>query len=287
MPNHIGRGQSALDLRESRRSPVDISNTPSSRGVFPGEALIGIALGSPRDCPLPFLPPGDSERYVPQKPKVSKWKAFGGLFGRKGLTRSASTLPDSQYSPFREMTPSLTCEERNMEPSGVTHCYASRVESPQDSWRPTLSPSPKRTPTVGSKNLRRKMSFKRSKSQGKGIQCGSQPNRKRSHTAPMPRPEEDGPNFRLNGESLLQVEIPNVEMERYSVMFSNLLEPPTTSSLMARRQAHLDELYTGAPAKEVVGTVSNSISYAWGFSMEEHLADTADSSYFGVKIGYV
>lgn len=287
MPDYIGHGQSALDFRECRRSPVDINNTPSTRDVFPGEALIGIALGSPRDCPLPFLAPGDSGRYVPQKPKVSKWRAFGGLFGRKGLTRSASTLPDPQCSPFRELTPSLTREERNMEVSGITNCYASRTESSQDSWRPALSPSPKRTPTVGTKNLRRKISFKRSKSQGKGVQSGSQANRKRSHTAPVPRPEEDGPNFRLNGESLLRVEIPNVEMERYSVMFSNLLEPPTTSSLLARRQAHLDELYTGSPAKKVVDTVSNSISYVWGFSAEVYLPDNADSSSFGFKIGYV
>lgn len=289
MPNYMSRGQSALDLRESQQSPDDITNTPFNCDAFPGETLIGIALGSPRDCPLPPLPPEDPGKHVPQKPKVSRWKSLGGLFGKKGLTRSASTSPSSysQHPPYREMTPSLTCQERNMEASGVTHFYASRAESPQESLGPSLTPSPKRTPTIGSKRLRRKMSFRRSNSQRKGIQGGSQPNRKRSHTAPILRPQEESPNFQLNGESLLQVEIPNVEMERYSVMFSNLLQPPTTSSLLARRQAHLEELYTGTPAQQVVDTVSNSISYAWGVSTEEHLADTADDSHCGSSIGYI
>ncbi|KFA54133.1 hypothetical protein S40293_07043 [Stachybotrys chartarum IBT 40293] len=40
----------------------------------------------------------------------------------------------------------------------------------------------------------------------------------------------------------LDVEIPDITMERYSVMFSGVLEPQQTSSLLARRQATLDRL---------------------------------------------
>ncbi|KAI4212750.1 MAG: hypothetical protein LQ351_004643 [Letrouitia transgressa] len=58
--------------------------------------------------------------------------------------------------------------------------------------------------------------------------------------------------------SFLQVEIPNVEMERYSVMFSNVLQPirqPSPQrqpSLLARRQGQLGELKTRgrSPLKE-------------------------------------
>ncbi len=268
MPNYISRGQSALDLRESQQSPEITVNTPFSHDAFLGETLIGIALGSPRDSPLPPLPPEDSEKYVPQKPKLSRWKSFGGLFGRKGLIRSASTSPyyASQPPPYHEPTPSITFQGQNVEASSVTHCYASCTESPLESLRQMQSTSPKRTPTMGSKSLRRKMSFKRSNSQRKGIHGGSRPNKKRSYTAPLPRSQEDGSKLQVNGGPLLQVEIPNVEMERYSVMFSNLLQPPTTSCLLARRQAHLEELDTGTLANEATDVVSGSVFMPGSFS---------------------
>jgi hypothetical protein len=44
--------------------------------------------------------------------------------------------------------------------------------------------------------------------------------------------------------TFLDVEIPDVRMERYSVMFSGLLGPQNSSSLLARRQATLDKLKT-------------------------------------------
>lgn len=68
------------------------------------------------------------------------------------------------------------------------------------------------------------------------------------------------PRKQLEGGSLLQVEIPNIELERYSVMFSSLLHPgqqPVPSrqpspnrqpSLLARRQANLQELSTIPPS---------------------------------------
>jgi hypothetical protein len=46
--------------------------------------------------------------------------------------------------------------------------------------------------------------------------------------------------------SLLDVEIPSIKMDRYSVMFNSVLQPPqgSASSLLARRQATLDHLKT-------------------------------------------
>ncbi len=46
----------------------------------------------------------------------------------------------------------------------------------------------------------------------------------------------------INGDSLLQVEIPNFELERYSVMFSNLLPPTQSQSLLVRRRDCLAEI---------------------------------------------
>ena len=63
------------------------------------------------------------------------------------------------------------------------------------------------------------------------------------------REEQQG--SRMPGPSLLQVEIPCVELERYSVMFGDVLEPQMRQSkpqpsLLARRQAHLEQLNTVA-----------------------------------------
>jgi hypothetical protein len=48
-----------------------------------------------------------------------------------------------------------------------------------------------------------------------------------------------------NGQ-MLDVDIPSIQLERYSVMFGSVLQKPTStaSSLLARRQATLDKLKT-------------------------------------------
>ena len=260
MQNYMGSGPLALELRTPEQIPDNGVDTPRSNDAFPGETFIGIALGSPRDSPLPPLPLEHTEKYYLPKRKISRWKSFGNLFGKKGTagSDSAPACYYSQHPPYQGRTTSFTFRDRNVEVSSAAYCYASRGESPQESLRLTQSSSPNMKSTVGNKSLRRKISFKRNKSQRKGNQGTSRSNRNRSHTAPLPRPQEDSPKLQFNGESLLQVEIPSVEMERYSVMFSNLLQPPTSSSLLARRQAHLEELYTGAPAREIVDTVSIS-----------------------------
>ena len=264
MPNYMDHGQSTLDLQAPGQSLEDTRMMTCSYDDFPGERWIGIALGSPRDSPLPPLPSDNAERCAPPGQKVSRWKSFGSLFGKKGITRSASASPSyySQYPLSRGTTPSISFQDGNVEARSAAYCYASRADSPQESLRRTTSISPKTTSTVKNKSLRRKMSFKRSNSQRKGVQGASHPNRNRSHTAPLAQLQENSPKLHFNGESLLQVEIPSVsEMERYSVMFSDLLQTPTASSLLARRQAHLGELYTGVPAEEKVDLVSISIVF--------------------------
>ncbi|KAM0342820.1 hypothetical protein ACHAPU_009184 [Fusarium lateritium] len=58
--------------------------------------------------------------------------------------------------------------------------------------------------------------------------------------------------------SLLDVEIPSIKMDRYSVMFNSVLQPPQpqgqASSLLARRQATLDHLKT---VKEAIAVNRN------------------------------
>ena len=258
MPNFVTRAQSASDLRESEQSTEDIIDKRFSHDGFPGETYIGIALGSPRDSLLPLLPPAESERYVAQQQKTSRWKSFGSLFGKRGLRRSASTSRGSysQHEAFRETTPSSTFHPRKNEPGSINNNHTSCAEPPQGYLGETRSFTPHSATTAGNESLRSKLSFKRSNSQRKLIQDRRQPNRERAHTMPLPQGLVDGPKLRINGDSLLQVEIPHVEMERYSVMFGNLLRPPAASSLLVRREAHLEELFVDTAIQDVEPTVS-------------------------------
>jgi hypothetical protein len=64
--------------------------------------------------------------------------------------------------------------------------------------------------------------------------------------------EPPTPSLRLESSPMLDVDIPRIEMERYSVMFGSLLKP-RDSSLLTRRQATLEKLRDpGDPAEKVL-----------------------------------
>ncbi|KAM0200876.1 hypothetical protein ACHAPA_008945 [Fusarium lateritium] len=69
--------------------------------------------------------------------------------------------------------------------------------------------------------------------------------KKRAEKAFVPPPSSPPPMPAIP-RSLLDVEIPSIKMDRYSVMFNSVLQPPqgSASSLLARRQATLDHLKT-------------------------------------------
>ncbi|KAF4342896.1 hypothetical protein FBEOM_3108 [Fusarium beomiforme] len=86
----------------------------------------------------------------------------------------------------------------------------------------------------GSGGIGRKMSLR-------GLRGDS--SKKRSERAVAPPPSSPPP-MPVIPHSLLDVEIPSIKMDRYSVMFNSVLQPPqgSASSLLARRQATLDHL---------------------------------------------
>ncbi|QKX60228.1 uncharacterized protein TRUGW13939_07371 [Talaromyces rugulosus] len=76
-----------------------------------------------------------------------------------------------------------------------------------------------------------------------------------SQQTPFPKVENDMPYIEPNphfigsqqktrNDSLLEIDIPTVEMERYSVMFSGVLGKKPDTSLMARRNKALDDIRT-------------------------------------------
>jgi hypothetical protein len=216
---------------------------------------IGMALGSPSHPPSNWQSPPHSDPYYrsaspdtmeysvtsehqappPSKQKISKWKKLGGLFG--GGKKQSGGSPQTFY----QLQPEL---------SDIRRADYGNSEEPPATFERTRA-----------KSQRERANTQRRTDQFK-------PDMKKAHTAPLnfefdksPRNlQTDIPKLELEGapldlkagqiqahneSSLLNVDIPAVELERYSIMFKSLLPKPastSSSSLLARRQATLDRL---------------------------------------------
>jgi hypothetical protein len=214
-------------------------------GVVPGE--IGMALGSPSQQPInwqspsPFEPTARSSSPdeqasspVPSRQKSRRWKLLGGLFG--GNKKQTASSPQ----PFYQLQPDPVQQRV------VGEDYDSFGEPPVSSER----------------RLERSENRGRANSERKSEKV--KPDMRRANTVPtnfdwhdpererMKIPQvtlDEAPSTRNqshNGGLMLDVDIPSIQMERYSVMFGSVLQKPTStsSSLLARRQATLEKLKT-------------------------------------------
>ncbi|KAK1140138.1 hypothetical protein N8T08_010615 [Aspergillus melleus] len=220
----------AVPPAEAVPSPVE-----SEKGH--GDNMIGIALGSPRMVDSQNVMSqmqekaintvAETKRSPPIQRKPSKWKKIGGLFRAK----SAMTPPSSQ--PFYQVR-----SDNEWPLQGSSHSVdyqAQRKPEPQakplsntEVW-PCLEPEAK--PEAKTKE--------KSPQKTKGNRDGPQTSPKSSpKTNPKKSPKNSPKNTPENStssgnqtadqkkpspEPLLQVEIPDVQMERYSVMFGGLL----------------------------------------------------------------
>jgi hypothetical protein len=223
--------------------PEDLEPDPTPR-----EVEIGMALGSPTHAPATWNPqvrfldtsrdhsPESMEDWIanhpPLKAKSSKWKLFG-LFGKK---TSGSPTPSQKMQS--EM---------------------------QDFDRPDYAtfPSPPMEKTRGkSTTEKRKTKHQKPELNRANTMPESQTQRSTDPPKEFPMPSE-APRNEAPGVRMLEVIIPDVEMERYSIMFANAIRSDaSTSALLARRQTTLDRLQTvnDAIAKHV-GTSMNLAYY--------------------------
>ncbi|KAL8762888.1 MAG: hypothetical protein Q9184_001184 [Pyrenodesmia sp. 2 TL-2023] len=261
---------------------------------YPSEEMIGVALGSPSHSPLPplssdgetswttksaeptFAYPQPSEREA-LRAKGNRWKAFGGLFGkRSGLGQDS--LASSRYRIDEPSNSAHSHKQhhqlrKNEATSADTKTPDAIRRSKQNGIFPRdwIGPEQLRSPDYNrSQGFHRKTSLRKTnvlRKQAKGLQKAEIMERNplngdvceksatRSGLVANQNVGRAGPQ----SGSLLQVEIPNVELERYSVMFSALLypgqhvspsrqsSPKRQPSLLARRQANVQELRTSTP----------------------------------------
>ncbi|KAF2815403.1 uncharacterized protein BDZ99DRAFT_472680 [Mytilinidion resinicola] len=182
------------------------------------------------------------------KPKISRWKS---LFGRK------NTTPQPFYQLDQSSAPPSRVDSHN---DGVQH--RQRSSSRASTREASKPPAPTSAHEIREARKKHKAAKKAAADEAKEarnikIDSGKSLTPRYEHmkaeVSPKPPPKDDWrfqvPKVTVSSGSqttsprtlgsgpLLDVDIPNVEMERYSVMFGSLLRPDRSSSLLVRRQA--------------------------------------------------
>lgn len=208
-------------------SPV---SSPVSTDNDMNGSLIGVALGSPRMID-PQVPTSQMQETVPVKPaepqtrpslqrKPSKWKKIGGLFKAKAAMTAPPNQPfyqvrlDNEW-PMQGSTYSFD-QQPKAQPSG--HENPASPTSGTDAW-PSLVPE---------------------------IQTSTQEPQQSHADATSGSPQEKERS--LGSGPLLQVDIPDIQLERYSVMFGGVLKKNRPSS-MSRRSKNLED--SNPPTEQV------------------------------------
>ena len=247
-----GFGYQASHETNSKNIPPPLNIRKDTVRQHVDTTSIGLAMGSPRDSPLPptphappaysdtfTLPPSANGRFMASeniheqlprdtKPKGTRWKTFGSFFGRKdGATRAEASL-QHQMDPSTHSKPSQFSAAQN----SVTRKRAgSDKEKAMESQKSVAGKQVARGPSLLRRtSTRRKVGARRKPGD-------SRQETSRTRAAGVGTLNRTSPSIGIGLDQqshhrpqaqafpLLQVEIPNIELERYSVMFGNVLVP--------------------------------------------------------------
>ncbi|KAL8747930.1 MAG: hypothetical protein Q9190_000254 [Brigantiaea leucoxantha] len=289
----------AVKMLESSRlheMALDKSHAIYHPDVSSGEAMIGIALGSPHQDPVQFLPEEqdtqNTHEYLnsfastsqtprrqenkkkPTYEKSGRWRVFGGGFGLRGFVHPSSALPLHGQSGKQQGSRSSFLRSRQGRPSYEKDSLylgnGSALSSPQYGSAPPRISSDTASKIQSSKatGIQRKVSLRRrlfselrpeasAASEGRTLRQAAESHQENTGTDGLgwdhnnPRTHGDR-KLQLEPGPLLQIEIPSVELERYSVMFSSVLQPTRQPSpkpqaqpqpsLLSRRRDRLERL---------------------------------------------
>lgn len=277
----VGTGHDRHEYGQNDTSSI-VSSSTAGHNATPEDLIIGLALGSPRENPLPPIPPDSVREDVSSVSsslnsptavrehkrsdlalqKGRRWRTFTGLFNRKDASSPFYLL--GQNSPRRDLPYQCTYHKKapeqfvSQQQVRSTHRNRERERSsrlPQGLDR-QLPPIPRRGIFRGGEvGLRRQIGWRNTRFRKEHRRDGRNPTVNKSRSWPLhilrekvrPPPKNGATacspsSSKLKDDSLLQVEIPSVHMERYSVMFSNLLESAQPNSILARRQGTLSEI---------------------------------------------
>ena len=197
--------------------------------------------------------------------KISRWKTFGGLLGRKASSNPSRT--SAPFSPSPATAPFYPPPRLSSNLSRRETSQKQKNESSQPVLSPTRKPntrarsksSPEQVTDLRPDVLKSKNATSPKSTSNSPPKLKSRPSLRRLRK-PMPRDNLESPKasqsprvaqspnvpeLQVWAPPTLDIDIPSVEMERYSVMFGNLLQSETQPSLLARRQANLDKIKGG------------------------------------------
>ncbi|KAH3968125.1 hypothetical protein HBH64_072490 [Parastagonospora nodorum] len=265
--------------------PLNSTTAHSTTGAFDSsEGIIGIALGSPTvgshwtgtpqasttdvasqntdimSAWSPISPP--SARTEAPKSKLSRWKSM--------FRKAAPPPPQPEKQAFYQLTTTITAtragradshhDEEQVKPviEPVSDRDTGRTPSPP-TFKPNIrasrafttprsAPAPPQTRpravTANSLPANPRVSVVRSAT----TPAPSSAVRNGHPTVPQSKPSnnhQNGPPVSESDMPMLDVSIPDIKLDRYSVMFGNLLQSTTSnrsSSLLVRRQGNTDKL---------------------------------------------
>ncbi|KAK0619799.1 hypothetical protein B0T14DRAFT_496459 [Immersiella caudata] len=226
------------------------SRVPTPNSLSSGEIQIGMALGSPTEYtpsplaawqPQQMTPPRDAYSPLPpqrtpeppaQRQKTQKRKFFGALFGRgKHSEREKTPEPVSTPEPVKESyaTSYAAISNLSLDKSGEATPLRANTVTAKKTPKFTLRARSRTEPDMEEAAQEAKKSVPEVKVMD-----------------PKPEPVQSAAPS-LGSSGFLDIEIPDIRLERYSIMFSGVLNPQgssTTPSLLARRQATLEKLKT-------------------------------------------
>jgi hypothetical protein len=271
-----------LSPRESSRFPFPSPNHSSTTILYAAEVhedregVIGIALGSPSMNPTWDLTPkstnfvNNSASTVTQvssnvplstptdaqgsKPKTSRWKSF---FARKPQLQEPKTTKFYQLAQV-PTPPRQDSHQDNRTADWRATPYAtdsydhlpakplptSKAEIRESRKRPKGEQPPIATRSRGFTNLSNKSKTSLLRSTTSPLPMGQQNDKLTIPQLIISGDPQDGAQNSRSDTPLLDVDIPDIKLERYSVMFGNLLQQPAnrTSSLLVRRQGGSENL---------------------------------------------
>lgn len=219
---------------------AEVRSRPLPSPISPGKAITTDYADPHSTCwPLEEnSPPRGSGSNKPAvggdgaKPKLTRWKSLKGFFGRKSLqtTPSAQITTPSGYQVGRASPHSAP--SRSATTSRATTRSRLNGESPQPPQRLASTPSQSKrsvqtyTPTRGSPS-RTTTQRQNSAERNTGFQGGYKYQggmTTAATNATMAKP-------------MIDVEIPDIHLERYSVMFDELMQTGTEPNLLSRRRS--------------------------------------------------
>jgi hypothetical protein len=247
--------------------PVRTQTPDSMDGSSRGRAPIGMALGSPGYAPPttyaagwhPQMGGSGFQFHLEDEPvslKKGRKKGLFSIFGSKKEPKGKEReiLPETMSTPL-DLRPGTSAGKQSIQ----LDRSASEKRTPK--FKPLVIRSQTEpaleSPVEIKEQKTPKAGFLSRKSSTKSLRDAAHI-KKSDISAPVPLPAMPaipGFNFNLNGMPIpandyLNVEIPSIKMDRYSVMFSNILQDEglgpknrnSQSNLLARRQATLDKL---------------------------------------------